>query len=144
MLLPWSGTTFGGILFDAVTFRWAIFLVIIGEVISLVMLISYLCIELCGSGPAAPPASAASDTDQVNYIIFLPSLFANVIFLELSLSLQLPSLPTIGEGGYGTTSSSIGARMRKYSESVGRSYVASSVARWLHHLKIFETNHLKT
>ena len=44
--------------------------------------------------------------------------------------LQLPSLPTIGEG-YGTTSSTIGARMRKYSESVGRSYVASSVARWL-------------
>ena len=41
---------------------------------------------------------------------------------------QLPSLPTIGEG-YGTTSSTIGARMRKYSESVGRSYVASSVAR---------------
>jgi len=103
------GPTFGGILFDAVTFRWAIFLVIIGEVISLVMLISYLCIELCGSSPPSPPASVASDTDQ------------------------LPSLPTIGEGGYGTTSSTIGARMRKYSESVGRSYVASSVARSMSH-----------
>jgi len=102
------GPTFGGILFDAVTFRWAIFLVIIGELISLVMLISYLCIELCGASPPSPPASVASDTDQ------------------------LPSLPTIGEG-YGTTSSTIGARMRKYSESVGRSYVASSVARSMSH-----------
>ena len=125
-----SGPTFGGILFDAVTFRWAIFLVIIGELISLVMLISYLCIELCGASPPSPPASVASDTDQVNYI----SLFARVIYLDISF-LQLPSLPTIGEG-YGTTSSTIGARMRKYSESVGRSYVASSVARWLQHLKI--------
>jgi MFS family permease len=103
------GPTFGGILFDAVTFRWAIFLVIIGELISLVMLISYLCVELCGSSPPSPPASLASDTDQ------------------------FPSLPTIGEGGYGTTSSTIGARMRKYSESVGRSYVASSVARSMSH-----------
>jgi len=102
------GPTFGGILFDAVTFRWAIFLVIVAELISLVMLISYLCIELCGSSPPSPPASVASDTDQV------------------------PSLPTIGEG-YGTTSPTIGTRMRKYSESVGRSYVASSVARSMSH-----------
>jgi len=102
------GPTFGGILFDAVTFRWAIFLVIIAELISLSMLISYLCIELCGSDPPSPPPSLASDTDQV------------------------PSLPTIGEG-YGTTTQTIGTRMRKYSESVGRSYVASSVARSMSH-----------
>jgi len=102
------GPTFGGILFDAVTFRWAIFLVIIAELISLSMLVSYLCIELCGSSPPSPPPSLASDTDQV------------------------PSLPTIGEG-YGTTTQTIGTRMRKYSESVGRSYVASSVARSMSH-----------
>ena len=60
-----AGPTFGGILFDAVTFRWAIFLVIIAELISLSMLISYLCMELCGSNPASPPPSLASDTDQV-------------------------------------------------------------------------------
>ena len=60
-----AGPTFGGILFDAVTFRWAIFLVIIAELISLSMLISYLCIELCGSSPPSPPPSLAPDTDQV-------------------------------------------------------------------------------
>ena len=48
----------------------------------------------------------------------------------LCKSTQVPSLPTIGEG-YGTTTQTIGTRMRKYSESVGRSYVASSVARWV-------------
>ena len=65
-----AGPTFGGILFDAVTFRWAIFLVIVAELISLTMLIGYLCIELCGSSPPSPPASLASDTDQVNNTIF--------------------------------------------------------------------------
>ena len=33
------GPTFGGVLYDAITFRWAIFLIIIGEFISLVRLI---------------------------------------------------------------------------------------------------------
>merc|ERR1719370_1216071 len=41
------GPTFGGILFDAVTFRWAIFLVVIGECIALIALITYLTHELC-------------------------------------------------------------------------------------------------
>ena len=53
---------------------------------------------------------------------------------------QVPSLPTIGEG-YGTTSPTIGTRMRKYSESVGRSYVASSVARWIKHWKCKQKIH---
>lgn len=79
-----AGPTFGGILFDAVTFRWAIFLVIIGELISLVMLISYLCVELCGSSPPSPPASLASDTDQVTIIILFSLLTIKVIPLELS------------------------------------------------------------
>lgn len=34
-----SGPTFGGVLYDAITFRWAIFLILIGEFISLVRLI---------------------------------------------------------------------------------------------------------
>ena len=68
-----SGPTFGGILFDAVTFRWAIFLVIIAEFISLVMLVSYLCIEMCGStGTPSPSTSGASDTDQVVWLFFSP------------------------------------------------------------------------
>jgi len=103
------GPTFGGILFDAVTFRWAIFLVIILEVISLIMLVSYLVLELCGK--AKPDyttlASQQSVTDTV------------------------PDLPEINRQ-YGTDSgatTSLPARARKYSESLGRSYVASSVAR---------------
>ena len=34
-----SGPTFGGVLYDAITFRWAIFLILIGEFISLVRFI---------------------------------------------------------------------------------------------------------
>ena len=59
--------------------------------------------------------------------IILKEMFQNE---TLHKSTQVPSLPTIGEG-YGTTTQTIGTRMRKYSESVGRSYVASSVARWV-------------
>ena len=103
-----SGPTFGGILFDAVTFRWAIFLVIIAEFISLVMLVSYLCIEMCGStGTPSPSTSGASDTDQV-----YSSLQGHLVGIEFN---QVPSLPTIGEG-YGTTSPTIGTRMRLYSD----------------------------
>ena len=103
-----SGPTFGGILFDAVTFRWAIFLVIIAEFISLVMLVSYLCIEMCGStGTPSPSTSGASDTDQV-----YSSLQGHLVGIEFN---QVPSLPTIGEG-YRTTSPTIGTRMRLYSD----------------------------
>jgi hypothetical protein len=99
-----SGPTFGGILFDAVTFRWAILLVIIGELISLTLLTVYLCLELCGT------REPEADTGHL-----------------------VPSLPTIGESrDYGAApagTSVVSARARKFSESVGRSYVASSVAR---------------
>lgn len=106
MLGAFVGPTFGGILFDAVTFRWAILLVIIGELISLIMLTTYLCLELCSS---SEPEPAPADL--------------------------VPSLPTIGEArDYGAvTSASLGVRVRKFSESVGKSYVASSVARSMVH-----------
>lgn len=100
------GPTFGGILYDAVTFRWAIFLVVIGELISLVCLIGYLCYELCGT-PKPDYQRMDSSNDEV------------------------PDL----QNGYGSTQPGnggipvAGARIRKYSESVGRSYVASAVAR---------------
>lgn len=100
------GPTFGGILYDAVTFRWAIMLVVIGELISLIGLIGYLCYELCGT-PKPDYQRMDSSRDVV------------------------PDL----QNGYGSTQPGnggipvAGARIRKYSESVGRSYVASAVAR---------------
>lgn len=100
------GPTFGGILYDAVTFRWAIMLVVIGELLSLVGLIGYLCYELCGT-PKPDYQRMDSSRDEV------------------------PDL----QNGYGSTQPGnggipvAGARIRKYSESVGRSYVASAVAR---------------
>ena len=42
-----KGPTFGGVLYDAVTFRWAIFLIVIGELLSLISLVTYLVYELC-------------------------------------------------------------------------------------------------
>ena len=72
--------------------------------------------------------------------IILKEMFQNE---TLHKSTQVPSLPTIGEG-YGTTTQTIGTRMRKYSESVGRSYVASSVARWVTWFdKIYRVSQLK-
>jgi len=100
------GPTFGGILYDALTFRWAIFLVVIGECIALISLIGYLCYELCGE-PKPTYQRMDSSRDEV------------------------PDLSS----GYGSTQEGnggipvAGARIRKYSESVGRSYVASAVAR---------------
>jgi len=100
------GPTFGGILYDALTFRWAIFLVVIGEWMALLLLIGYLCYELCGT-PKPVYERMDSSNDEV------------------------PDLTN----GYGSTQAGnggipvAGARIRKYSESVGRSYVASAVAR---------------
>jgi len=101
------GPTFGGVLYDAVTFRWAIFLVVIAEMISLLSLIGYLCYELC-SPPKQEYQRMDSSTDEVS---------------------DLPSA-TYGsaQAGNGTIPVT-GPRVRKYSESVGRSYVASAVAR---------------
>ena len=93
-------------MYDALTFRWAIFLVVIGECIALISLIGYLCYELCGE-PKPTYQRMDSSRDEV------------------------PDLTS----GYGSTQEGnggipvAGARIRKYSESVGRSYVASAVAR---------------
>jgi len=97
------GPTFGGILFDAITFRWAIFLVVILEIIALIMLATYLIVLHCQSTPDTPVQDSTTTVEH---------------------------LPAIGEtnGAYGSTPT-VGARTRKYSESVGKSYVASSVAR---------------
>jgi len=101
------GPTFGGVLYDAVTFRWAIFLVVIAEFISLVSLIIYLCYELCYN-PAKEYRRVDSSGDE---------------------------FPEPQDSSYGSIQAAnngipvAGARIRKYSESVGRSYVASAVAR---------------
>jgi len=101
------GPTFGGILYDAVTFRWAIFLVVVAELLALAGLVSYLCYELCGSrSPEYRPLEAGGD--QVT---------------------ALPSTTYGTESGQLGVPAPAGARIRKYSESVGRSYVASAVAR---------------
>merc|ERR1712226_1247597 len=106
------GPTFGGILFDAVTFRWAIFLVIVGEIISLILLVTYLVLEL--SGKTKPSyTTLVSQQSRADDIV--------------------PDLPTISERRYGTEGPTLSlpvrARPREYSESLGRSYIASSVAR---------------
>lgn len=98
------GPTFGGILFDAITFRWAIFLVVILEVVALLLLVAYLVTINCQTTADTPIQDRTTSVEH---------------------------LPAIGEtnGAYGSTAN-VGARQRKYSESVGKSYVASSVARW--------------
>merc|ERR1719250_195609 len=48
------GPVAGGFLFDAVTFRWAIFMVIIPELFSLVTIVAYICLF----------SSAVSGTNQ--------------------------------------------------------------------------------
>ena len=94
-------------MYDAVTFRWAIFLVIIAELISLFLLIGYLCYELCGT-PKDEYQRMDSSRDEV------PDLTATYGSTQAVNG-------TVPVGG---------ARIRKYSESVGRSYVASAVARF--------------
>jgi len=103
------GPTFGGVLYDAVTFRWAIFLIVIGELLSLIALVSYLIYDVC--------------TAHKREYTRLDSAGDNVSDLS-------------SPNTYGSISNDInrsipvsGTRVRKYSESVGRSYVASAVAR---------------
>merc|ERR1712088_923481 len=100
------GPTFGGILYDAVTFRWAIFLIVIGELLSLLALIIFLIHELC-----------FKDKSQ---------------YCRLETGQDDVASLTPGYGAIADTNRSIPVaqtRARKYSESVGRSYVASAVAR---------------
>jgi len=107
------GPTFGGILYDAITFRWAIFLVIIAEVISLVSLVSYLTYDYCCVTPESPAYER---------------LDSSITPLS-SESNKYGSMDNDNSSNALSSSPSQGMRQRKYSESVGRSYVASSVAR---------------
>jgi len=111
------GPTFGGLLYDAVTFRWAIFLVIITEVISFICLVSYLSYDYCCK-PSQPydrvPSSVAPTTTDAEED-------------------KTTGYGAIGDGGQANGRNLLvpnqGVRNRKYSESVGRSYVASAIAR---------------
>jgi len=103
------GPTFGGVLYDAVTFRWAIFLIVIGELLALISLVTYLVYELCiGGKPEYQRLTNSSEDGETD----LPTSYGTV--------------------GVNTNSSTVPVtqRQRKYSENVGRSYVASAVARY--------------
>jgi len=100
------GPTFGGILYDAVTFRWAIFLIVIGELLSLLALVIFLIHELCIKDK---PQYCRLESGQDDVADLTPS-YGSITDTNRSI----PVAPT---------------RARKYSESVGRSYVASAVAR---------------
>jgi len=101
------GPTFGGVLYDAISFRWAIFLILIGEFISLVSLVAYLVYEICLT---AKPEYERLLTSSDN----VSDLPANRVYGAISENQR--TVP-------------VTSRARKYSESVGRSYVASAVAR---------------
>jgi len=109
------GPTFGGLLYDAVTFRWAIFLVITTEIISFICLVGYLSYDYC-----------CKPSDQYHR---LPSVAPNSDAEEDKTS----GYGAIGDGnqtnGRNLLVPNQGPRNRKYSESVGRSYVASAIAR---------------
>merc|ERR1711976_70393 len=60
------GPTFGGVLYDAVTFRWAIFLIVIGELLSLISLVAYLVYELCLSNKPEYTRMMSGASDQVS------------------------------------------------------------------------------
>jgi len=100
------GPTFGGVLYDAVTFRWAIFLIVIGELLALIFLVIYLIFEL--SVYPKPEYNRLISNDEVT---------------------DLPNNVNYGSTTDNSRSVPMTSRTRKYSESVGRSYVASAVAR---------------
>merc|ERR1719150_3652572 len=102
------GPTFGGVLYDAVTFRWAIFLIVIGEMLSLISLVCYLVYEIC-----------LRDKPEFTRLVSNEA--------EVSDSVSYGSITDVHRTSQPVTSG--GARTSKYSESVGRSYVASAVAR---------------
>jgi len=102
------GPTFGGVLYDAVTFRWAIFLIVIGELLALISLVTYLVYELCiGGKPEYQRLTNSSEDGDTD----LPTSYGTV-----SVNTNSSTVP-------------VTQRQRKYSENVGRSYVASAVAR---------------
>jgi len=100
------GPTLGGILYDSVTFRWAILFIIGLEAMALMLISGYL-MATCGETdlPLERSISSISESDEVP-----------------DMSEQRPP-------AYGTSSTAPMSRVRKFSEHIQGSYVASSVAR---------------
>ena len=128
MVSMWiSGPTFGGVLYDAVTFRWAIFLIVIGELIALIFLVVFLIFELS----IYPKAEYSRYQQKSSKKIIID----NFISTRLISNDEVADLPgtSVNYGSTGGPDNSrsvpVSSRTRKYSESVGRSYVASAVAR---------------
>lgn len=98
------GPTLGGILYDAITFRWAIMFIIGLEMVAMVLIVSFLLVTYGAEEPVLDRSiSTISESDEVG-------------------ALQQPT--------YGSTGGvSTGSRIRKFSEHIQSSYVASSVAR---------------
>lgn len=103
------GPTVGGILFDAVTFRWAIMFIVGLELIAFILLALFL-MKSCGEPEVKfeRVISTISEHDEVP---------------------DLPPAPTQPPFGPSLGVSATGGRIRKFSERVSSSYVASSVAR---------------
>lgn len=98
------GPTLGGILYDAISFRWAIVLIIGLEVVAIILITSYLLTD-CGKTEVVfnRSISTISEVDEVP---------------DLAAGQDYGSSPRLNVG-----------RSRKFSECIQGSYVASSVAR---------------
>jgi len=97
------GPTVGGVLYDAVTFRWAIMFICGLEVIAIILIVSYL--------------------------LFTCNEPAVVLDRSISTISETDEVPAIQRPGYGSTENIGTGRSRKFSESIMGSYVASSMAR---------------
>jgi len=97
------GPTLGGILYDAVTFRWAIMFIVGLEMCAIILILIFLCVSFSQEDSTLDRSiSTISESDEVG-------------------ALQPPN--------YGSTGGVTVSRARKFSEHIQSSYVASSVAR---------------
>lgn len=97
------GPVVGGFLYSAVTFDWAILMIIIMEMVSLVLLISYVAYHICSCASEDPYTALEQSSSQTE-----------------SPAYGSTEGPAIGRPRMAS---------RKYSECVPSSYVASSMAR---------------
>lgn len=101
------GPTLGGVLYDAVSFRWAIMFIVGLECVAIVLIIGFLLCT-CNEPPAVYDRSISTISEIEDEV---PAI---------------ANRPT----NYGGSSDNIGvSRSRKFSESILSSYVASSMAR---------------
>jgi len=101
------GPTFGGILYDAVTFNWALLFIVGMELIAAVLLIGFLIVTWKDHAtPVARSISTISETDEIADM----------------------QPPTYGAATQGLTTHTA-TRSRKFSENIKGSYMASSLAR---------------